>query len=163
MDVDRNSKNDSINMNSSQENIASILTLLNICLFIYARKIRNVKLHADIDLFVKYIFGLAIGLIHCFIGSALLYYSNSFDTTVGVFFSLYMTLPAVFIARWNTKIAAVLLFAAGIVANPWVILEQEPVYAIALSLIWTVPMFLLGIYFFRYSCKKESELKKVTK
>jgi hypothetical protein len=136
-------------MNINQENIAFTLTLLNIGLFVYARKVRNAKLHADINLFVKYIFGLAIGLIHCFIGSALLYYSNSCETTVGVFFSLYMTFPAIFIARWNTKIAAVLLFAAVVIANPLVILEQDLVYAIGLSLVWTVPMVLLGIYFFR--------------
>jgi hypothetical protein len=147
-------------MTINQENIAFTLTLLNICLFIYARKIRNTKLHADINLFVKYTFGLAIGLIHCIIGSALLYYSNSFETTTGVFFSLYITFPAIFIARWNTKITAVLLFAAAVVANPIVILEQELVYAIGLALIWTLPMLLLGVYFFRYSLKKENETKK---
>jgi hypothetical protein len=147
-------------MDINQENIASILTLLYIGLFIYARKIRNEKLHTNINLFVKYIFGLAIGLIHCFIGSALLYYSNSSETTIGVFFSLYVTFPAIFIARWNTKITSILLFAAAIAANPIVILEQELLYAIGLSLLWTFPMLLLGVYFFRYSFKKENELKK---
>lgn len=139
-----------------QENIAFILTLLYVGLFVYGRKVKSKKLDADINLYLKYVLGLAIGLIHCFIGSALLYSSSKYEIINGVFFSLYLTFPAIFIARWNTGITALLLFIGAFLSYPLVIRDQECEYKIVLYLAWTIPMLAFGVYFLRNFLKNKN-------